>query len=270
MNTFFITIPKLAYVLCGKNIRHFITIIFSLWSVLFFEGILRQHVLINIVFVYDKTSFSFGFNNRYDIAVFREIFLYKEYEWTNITDPKIIVDLGAHTGDTALYYHCMYPNAKIYAVEPNPFLFERLRNNTKNIGQIIPIHAAINNTSGFALLTVSSRSSLRGSLNARSGTDTYTEIEVPTVTLVDLYTEQGIVRADLCKFDIEGAEEVMFGGRQAIEYADAYIGEFHGDLVDMPLETFKANFRGFEVEMKPMGRNNRFNLKAKKHSLYEN
>lgn len=261
MSTFFLTVPSLAYRLCGKNIFRLVIIACSLWYVLFCNFI-GQSTVVQITFVHNMIPFKFGIKNVHDIAVFKEIFIYKEYEWREVSNAEIIIDLGAHIGDTAVYYHTVYPEAKIYAIEPDPVLFERLRDNSKDIKSIIPIHAAISDTSGIGILNVSSQSSLRGSLTNRIGSDS--SIEVPTLTLKALYKQYGVLRADLCKFDIEGAEKSMFGGETAIEYANAYIGELHCDLAGIEPEVFLSSFQGFTIDMKPMRRSNRFSIKAKK------
>jgi FkbM family methyltransferase len=236
-----------------------------MWYVLFFIEILRFHTSVNLTFSYKKTLCTLRAKNKYDIAVLKEIFLFKEYEWKEITNPKIIIDLGAHIGDTALYYHCEYPDAKIYAIEPDPFLFERLCENSKNIENIVPVHAAISDVTGTSTLHVSSKSSLRGSLTDRSGTDS--AVEVPTLNLSDFYAKYDLIRADIIKFDIEGAEKMMFGTKNAIAYADAYIGELHCDLAHMQPEEFLKSFEGFKVDIKPMRRKERFNLKAIKSAV---
>lgn len=260
MSTFFITIPHLAFILCNKNILRFCGLVSRFWYLLVVVEICKMDTQVRVSLSYNAVLFTFEVQNKYDIAVLKEVFIFKEYQWESITKPKIILDLGAHIGDTALYYHAVYPEAVIYAVEPNPVLFARLRKNVAGITQIIPVHCAISDTTGSASLNVSSRSSLRGSLEERSGSDT--SVEVPTLTLQDLYTIHGISRADLIKFDIEGAEKSMFGNKQAIEYADAYIGELHCDLAHIEPEVFLQFFVGMSVDIQPMRRSNRFSIKA--------
>lgn len=204
--------------------------------------------------------FIFTCISRSDIAVCKEVFLLEEYKWEAIVDPKIIIDLGAHVGDTALYYHACYPQAQIYAVEPDPVSFARLCENTKNIKEITPVHAAIGARTGSITLHTSSRSSLRASIAERDGATG--KITVPLLTLSALYEQYKITRADLCKFDIEGGEKDMFGSLNAIAYADAYIGEFHGDLIPIDIQTFLQSFSDFTVTAQPMSRNNRFKIQA--------
>ena len=83
-----------------------------------------------------------------DIAALKEIFLDKEYEWLSPIDPRVIIDCGAHTGNTSIYFHLMYPHATIYAIEASPKNFEKLQDNVRAIPNIVPIFCAVGATDG--------------------------------------------------------------------------------------------------------------------------
>jgi FkbM family methyltransferase len=262
MNIISVIIPKLARVLSGKNPFKYLYICICLWSVLLIREILGIHFVLPIPCVYKNIRFIFYCRSKADIAVLREVFLLEEYVWTEVQDPKIIIDLGAHVGDTALFYHAWYSEAKIFAVEPDPASYELLCKNTKAFPEIIPIHAAVTKETGTIVLNTSEQSSLRGSLYNREGSTV--KHVVPALSLQDLFKQNGITKADLIKFDIEGGEQDMFGTLSPEVYADAYIGEFHGDLVPMSPESFSSMFKNFNVTMEPMGRNRRFKVYASK------
>jgi FkbM family methyltransferase len=261
MTTFFNTIPKLAYLLSGGKLLCVLHICTGLWYVLVTTEIFKMHSKVQLKLQYKNMYFSFTFESKADIAVCKEVFLEEEYRWQLTSIPEIIIDLGAHVGDTALYYHALYPHATIYALEPDPVSFVRLTKHVEGITEIIPIQVAIGKQTGMATLYTSPVSSLRGSLLERASAKS--SIPVPAMTLEDFYTTYGIERAHLLKFDIEGAEKYLFGRKDAIEYADAYIGEVHGDLAGITPEVFLEFFKGFQTDLKQIGMKNRFNLKAK-------
>lgn len=260
MNTFFFTIPKLCWLLSDSNPFSFVKNLILFWFVLVASEVFNSNLIIPVTLKNNNIKFSFGLKSKSDIAVLKEIFLMKEYEWPVIKDPKIIVDLGAHIGDTALYYHTVYPEATIIAVEPDPNLFSRLVVNVSKFKNIIPINAAVAGKSGSGVLNVSRRSSLSGSIIKRSSDNI--KLVINTISLDDLFVQQRIIRADLIKFDIEGGEKSMFGNNQALKYSKAYIGELHCDLANFEPEDFLSHFVGFEVHSQPMSRKKRFKIQA--------
>ena len=51
--------------------------------------------------------------------------------------PSVIIDIGAHIGSTALYFHAHYPAASVYAFEPNIYNYRYLHENTKYFEKIV-------------------------------------------------------------------------------------------------------------------------------------
>lgn len=261
MHTFFKTIPSLAYLFSNGSYSRCLLICIRLWFVLVISEVFHIHVSIPIVLQFKNTRFTFSFTSKADISVCKEVFLEEEYKWELKNPPHTIIDLGAHVGDTALYYHALYPNARIYAVEPDPISFERLQKHVQSIPEIIPVQLAISSSTGTGTLYQSSISSLRGSLLERKSAES--SASVPLMTLDDFYKRYDLQRVDLIKFDIEGAEKDLFGTKSAIAYADAYIGEVHCDLAHIEFGEFASSFEGFELETVQISHKNRFNLKAK-------
>jgi FkbM family methyltransferase len=58
-------------------------------------------------------------------------------------EPDVIYDIGADVGSITMFAHATYPQARIVAVEPNPWSYPRLVENAKEIPQIVPLRAAI-------------------------------------------------------------------------------------------------------------------------------
>jgi len=163
-----------------------------------------------------------------DLQVLVEIFVYKEYEWDlGEFKPKYIFDLGAHFGDTTLYYSAVYPNATIVAVEPDPENFARLLLHTKRNKNIIPLNVAVG-PMDKEIPFYKGKSSIGFSVERRSVDDV--EISVPQKSVATILEENNIPSIDLFKFDIEGAEFSLLESLDLTKVATVYIGELHFDL----------------------------------------
>lgn len=208
---------------------------------------------------FNDHKFSLYLRTVADISVLKEIYIDQEYLWNLEGNPKIILDLGAHFGDTTLYYHVMYPDAVIYAIEPAPENFERLVKNTKNIPNIFCIQAAVGVSDRTVDLHLMS-STLGNSTMERKGN--LSKVRVRQVTLDTLYKEYDIGKADLIKFDVEGAEFDILQNIEPKNVSKAFIGELHFDLgnnVNMhDLSSFSDNSNLELIYIKK----NRYMLKA--------
>jgi FkbM family methyltransferase len=195
-----------------------------------------------------------------DLAVLKEVFVDREYDWLPTNDPKVIIDLGAHFGDTALYYHARFPNAKIVAVEPSPENFERLVQHTKGIPEIISVQAAVGASDGVTTLNLMP-GTLGHSVMKRKESDH--SVQVSQLSLATLFQQQKLDKADLIKFDIEGAEFNLFSSIKPEDYANFYIGEIHFDLEKVrDAAWIGERFAGYEKSIVQQGNKNRFILKA--------
>ena len=61
-----------------------------------------------------------------DLAVFREIFLFKSYDITLDVYPKLIIDGGGNIGLTSIYLANKFPDCTIYTFEPDQGNFQVL------------------------------------------------------------------------------------------------------------------------------------------------
>lgn len=228
LDLIFNTLPRLAVTL-GSSIFGAMNLYVRIAFFLFFKKIHKDNTPWLFSGVYEGKIFSMHlFEGSPDIAALKEIFLDGEYDWKEMQDPQIIIDLGAHTGNTALYFHLKYPNALIYAVEASPKTYERLLKNVKNIAHIKPVFGAVSDSDG-ELTFYESESSLGSSLIERSGSK---GVQVPCFTIATLFKNIGVARADLIKIDIEGAEERIFSdGMLPHAFSRSYMIEVHEDLM---------------------------------------
>lgn len=76
-----------------------------------------------------------------DAFIFSEVFEHRYYDFDLPMTPKAILDLGANTGLTALFFARKYPTAKLACVEPVPGNLALLRTNMEQnsvAAEIIP------------------------------------------------------------------------------------------------------------------------------------
>lgn len=195
-----------------------------------------------------------------DIGVLKELFLDKEYEWELPSVPKRILDLGAHWGDTSLYYSAVYPEAHIYSVEPSKDSYDRLSKHTSVYPNIQTLHAAVADRNGYMDLHMTP-SSLGNSLVERDRAEGVEK--VPVYTLPSLMKTMKMSRLDLCKFDIEGAEQFLFSECKPIEIADYFIGEIHEDMMDITKDEFTQIFvDSYDVYTEPLPKKGRYTFRA--------
>jgi FkbM family methyltransferase len=209
------------------------------------------------MFTYNGVTFPFSLRAPMDIAVLREVFLEEEYAWVP-EEPRTIVDLGAHIGDTSVYYACRFPQAQIIAVEPSQHNFVLLQKNTAAFSTIHPTCVAVSGSDGESHLSESG-SPLGFALEA-----THDGSRVITRTLASLIREYGYDTVDLVKFDIEGAEFDALTPH-TIACSRAYIGELHFDKnTTVTPEAFKDMFEraGFKYTHAPLAQPGRFLMRA--------
>jgi len=65
-----------------------------------------------------------------------------------ISDPKIIFDVGANKGQSIELYRNWFPNAAIYSFEPNPRLFNLLKEKYRNDKKVNLFNFALSNQEG--------------------------------------------------------------------------------------------------------------------------
>jgi FkbM family methyltransferase len=142
-------------------------------------------------------------------------------------DAKVIVDLGANIGDSAVYFAQRYPRAKIIAVECEEANFQLLCENTKRYANVIPVHAAI--WSENRKLSIESGPGQNG---ARVSDQEAAGPSVNGLTMEALMKAHQIEKIDILKIDIEGAEKNLFEHDCAWMAAVQTIGiELHDHLI---------------------------------------
>lgn len=193
-------------------------------------------------------------NSITDVAVLWEVFVNKEYELylenSDVENIRVIVDLGSNIGASVLYFLLRYPQAHIYAVEADPVVFKRLRQNVGANKRVTLVNAAVGSNNGEAIF-YQNDSHLSGSVLQRKNTST--SISIPMVTLDSLLSKYSISLVDILKFDIEGSEHETIKSFKNLQKVSIITGEAHFDLMPYGREEFVGLFEGFSCLEKPLG-----------------
>ncbi|HDR14795.1 MAG TPA: FkbM family methyltransferase [Desulfobacteraceae bacterium] len=146
---------------------------------------------------------------------FKEIFLedcYLRGLDQPLPERPVVVDIGANTGFFCLFVARMRPGARIVCCEPIPANLAQLSRNAEinpNI-DITVLPVAVYGTSGSVKLLVESQDAFTTAATVFS-VDGRIPLEVPCVTLQDLFEEQNLEKIDLLKLDCEGSEyEILY------------------------------------------------------------
>lgn len=156
----------------------------------------------------------------------------------------VIVELGAHDGSDTREMTMNFPQGRIVAVEPNPYIGDGER-------------FAITNYNGSGTLLISHPTTYSSSLREPTGhLEKYPRIQfkesirVVCMTLDTFYEHKGITKCDFLWADIQGSEgDMISGGPNALRnthylYFEAYDSPMYaGSATQKELIAMLPNFR---------------------------
>ncbi|MGE5363775.1 MAG: FkbM family methyltransferase [Bacteroidota bacterium] len=153
---------------------------------------------------------------------YKEIFADECYKFPTDNDSPVIYDCGSNVGLSCLYFHTLYPKARIRAFEADKTIAGYLEENLKNNGaagtEIICKAVWINND-GIDI-------AIEGADGASIYSDKFRKERVPSVRLKELLESETAV--DMLKMDIEGAEsEVLLDCGQELAKVKNIFIEYH-------------------------------------------
>ncbi len=122
------------------------------------------------------------------------------------------IDIGANIGGYTLFVAANAgAGARILAVEPQPDIFRRLTYNIglNPFGTVKAIACAIADKDGELTLFVDPNNRGESSVKIVSGDRGVGNVRVPAKRLTSLLQEEGFVRLDAAKLDVEGAEDLI-------------------------------------------------------------
>lgn len=145
---------------------------------------------------------------------YEEFFVKKIYDDFNISDKKIVLDIGANVGLWSKYI--IYKgSSKVYCFEPNRKALEHLNKTFKAENNVTIFNLGIYKEKSKIPFYIDESNSLVSSVLSDSNNQPSYEIEC--ITLKDALEMTGETKIDLVKMDIEGAEF------EVIDNLDSYI-----------------------------------------------
>jgi FkbM family methyltransferase len=147
-----------------------------------------------------------------DVPIAVQIFLNQEYAFTPKRPIKTVIDAGANTGFSALYFAERFPEAQIVALEPEQSNFDLLRENTAFCERIHPEKLALwNEDVNLDVVDWFGKCGFRTKRPdepmRRPTCETVAGISIPS-----LMSRYGMEQIDFLKMDIEGAEKTILSG----------------------------------------------------------
>lgn len=142
-----------------------------------------------------------------DLRTFEDVVVRGQYQYDCPRDPKVIVDVGANIGLASAYLATRFPDARIFAIEPEAENFRLLQKNVRPYKNVQPIQAALWSTDTLVELVDTGEGSW--AFQVKESPDG----AVPAITLSTVLKDYSISSADIVKIDIEGAEREVFKGK---------------------------------------------------------
>jgi len=171
-------------------------------------------------------------------------FIVQQYRYDSIVEPKlgdIVFDIGAYVGDTALWFSkAVGPQGKVYAFEPEPSNFAKLKANLERNKAInvIPLQLALSENEGEMQIA-------SGGI-ASAITETAGDTLVKVTTVGKFVEANKLPRVDFIKMDVEGHElKVLTGARETIKTfkPSLALSAYHrgDDLIELPKFLLELN-----------------------------
>ena len=163
-----------------------------------------------------------NFFHRVQLAFSRRWFvsLEKDLACIGIKEVSTVFDVGAHLGQTTLYFRKVFPHSQVHSFEPIPQNFTELQRNVAGKDRIKVNQKALGSSPGSAFMEIGdsdqTHSICSHSENEPTEATQRTKVELGTI---DTYlAKKGIVSIDLLKIDVEGYElEVLKGAQNALQ-----------------------------------------------------
>lgn len=141
-----------------------------------------------------------------------------------------IFDVGANIGATSILLANTYPNATIYAFEPEVENFKILLANVDPYPNVKPYNVALGAATGTAKLAASDNpTNLGGFSFGEAGVNLGKKVEVLVCSVKDMIESIDLKKIDLIKVDTEGCEFEILSSMPEGFLPDFIMGEAHGN-----------------------------------------
>ncbi len=125
--------------------------------------------------------------------------------WPYLGTVRTILDIGANIGASALYFHALYPDARVFAFEPFIGAYELLSKNVNGLPEVTAFNIGLSDADGEAPLYLGKVDSVTNSFAASPfNTDTHVVAQLRDARMV--MKELGLETLDVVKLDTEGSE----------------------------------------------------------------
>ena len=159
------------------------------------------------------------------------------FKWLQAMDIRTVLDIGAHKGESAIFYHQLFPDATVYSFEPLGDCFEALCERVENLPGQYNFNIAIGDRQGEMAMQrneYSPSSSLLKVGEAHKKAFPFTAREFEETIRVDTLDSVAggldLQREILVKIDVQGFERnVIDGGTTALPQARVIIVELSFD-----------------------------------------
>jgi FkbM family methyltransferase len=171
---------------------------------------------------------------------YQDIFVNDIYRFVASRQPPYILDCGANSGLSVVFFKTLFPRCEIVAVEPDPAIFKLLERNVRSrgLGRVALLEKAISASTGRATFFREGADGGRchplSNANAR--------VDVETICL-DALIDRPI---DFLKMDIEGAECDAILSSKNLRMVDQLFIEYHSfedspQALGLLLDTLQAS-----------------------------
>jgi FkbM family methyltransferase len=142
-----------------------------------------------------------------DRRSFDQVFVDGEYEMRSPCPPGLIIDAGANVGCGSVFFASRYPDAMIFAVEPEADNYEMLCRNVAPYPNVTPVLSAVWSSNGR--LAIDHREGGSWAFRVREAREGEADA-FSAVTIAELFERSGKPTIDILKLDVEGAEYELF------------------------------------------------------------
>lgn len=189
--------------------------------------------------VKDQQGNDVPFDSLFIPYIYREIYFEGLYhDVLNQRKDMVIMDVGSNIGVTVQHFR---PYAKkLYAIEPSPEHFEALKKNKdfNHWDNVELFQLALSDRNGETILSQNTGNRTMNSIVVKQDQGEYAirsgkytiETTVKTMDFDTFFTENKIEQVDFCKFDVEGADDLILrseGFKKVAPKIKQIMVEFH-------------------------------------------